>query len=511
MMRPTLQMIDSALLTRIVEEALVILRTVGIEVRGAHLKERLLQAGLYTDATGERLLFPTEIVQKALAAVPRTFTLYDRDGAPFTTIGGDKVHFVPGSSGLNVLDRHRGKPRPATTTDFVEYVRVADGLEHIAYLATAFSTDDVEAQISDAWRLYLCLTNSRRPVVSGAFTEHGVPHMAEMMALFRQGRADLRARPLAIFTITATGNFRYSEDSSQNLLDCAEWGIPMEIVPVTLMGLIAPVTLVGAAVFHTVDTLAGIVMAQLVRPGTPVLFGGAPATFHMREATSPMMAIEALQLDAIYAAIGKHLGLPTQSYMALSDSKILDAQAGAESFGSALLAALAGINSVSGPGMLDYVMVFSLTKLVFDNEICGQALHFIRAATPVDDLPTLALVQAQLADQHMLTAQHTLDHWPNQLYLPGPIYDRKNREQWLRSGAKSLQERAVAEVEERLAAYQPIVTEPQIEEEMRRLIRTGMMTERPLPIIPAPVAPSAPVADPRQERRLRRQQRRSQP
>ncbi|MCB0121412.1 MAG: trimethylamine methyltransferase family protein, partial [Caldilineaceae bacterium] len=72
------------------------------------------------------------------------------------------------------------------------------------------------------------------------------------------------------------------------------------------------------------------------------------------------------------AAIGKHLGLPTQAYMALSDSKSLDAQAGAESFGSALLAALAGINSVSGPGMLDYVMLFSLPKLIFDNEICGQ-------------------------------------------------------------------------------------------------------------------------------------------
>ena len=142
-----------------------------------------------------------------------------------------------------------------------------------------------------------------------------------MMALFRRDRDDLRARPMSIFTITATGNFRYSEDSCQNLLDCAEWGIPMEIVPVTLMGLIAPVTQVGALVFHTVDTLAGVVMAQLVRPGTPVLFGGAPAEFHMREATSPMVGIEALRLDVAYAAIGKRLGLPTQAYMALSDAR----------------------------------------------------------------------------------------------------------------------------------------------------------------------------------------------
>lgn len=503
-MRPTLQSIDESLIVRILDEAKTVLAEIGIEVRGSQLKERLLAHGLSTDETGQRILFPPDVVDAALATAPSCFTLYDRDGNAFTEIGGDKVHFVPASSGLKVHDHRTDELRPPTTMDFVEYVRVADGLEHIAYLATAFSTDDVEAQVSDAWRLYLCLTNSKRPIVSGAFTEHGVPRMGEMMALFRQDRANLRARPLAIFTITATGNFRYSEDSSQNLLDCAEWGIPMEIVPVTLMGLIAPVTLVGAAVFHTVDTLAGIVMAQIIKPGTPVLFGGAPAAFHMREATSPMLAIEALRLDTIYAAIGKYLSLPTQAYMALSDSKFLDAQAGAESFGSALLAALAGIHSVSGPGLLDYVMLFSLPKLVFDNELCGQIHHFLREIAVIDDLPTLDLVRAQLAEEHMLTAAHTLDHWPQQLYLPGAVYDRTNRESWEKAGSKRLWARAIAETEARLAAYQPIVTDHAIDVEMRRLIQAGMVTERELPVVdPAPM-PTANHSSRRRHTRGRR-------
>ena len=505
-MRPTIQVMTPELIARIIDEAKQILAEVGIEVRGPALRERLLAHGLPTDPTGKRICFPPAVVDRALASAPQNFTLYDRAGQPFTEIGGDKVHFVPGSSGLQIHDHRSDLVRPPTTADFVEYVRLADGLEHIAYLATAFSTEDVEAQISDAWRLYLCLTNSQRPVVSGAFTEHGVGRMAEMMCLFRRDKADLVARPLSIFTITATGNFRYSEDSSQNLLDCAEWGIPIEIVPVTLMGLIAPVTLVGAAVFHTVDTLAGIVMAQLVQPGTPVLFGGAPAAFHMREATSPMLAIQALQLDVAYAAIGKQLGLPTQAYMALSDSKFLDAQAGAESFGSALLAALAGINSVSGPGMLDYVMVFSLPKLVFDNEVCGQIHHLMREMLPVDDLPTMELVRAQLAEEHMLTAPHTLEHWPQQSHLPGPIYDRKNRESWAEAGAKSLIERAIAEVEERLTRYQPVATDPQLEAEMRRLISAGLTTNRPLPVVPPAAEPIAAVGNAHQRGRRRARQ-----
>ena len=208
------------------------------------------------------------VVEQAIADAPRSFTLYDRDGNPHADLGGDRVHFVPGSSGLKTLDHRTGEVRLANSTDFVEYVRLADGLQHIAYLATAFSTnDDIEAQVSDAWRLYMVLTNSKKPVVSGAFTEHGVPRMVEMMQLFRADRADLIARPMSIFTITATGNFRYSEDSCQNLIDCVEAGVPVEIVPVTLMGLIAPVTTVGATVFHTVDVLAGITMAQVIRPG----------------------------------------------------------------------------------------------------------------------------------------------------------------------------------------------------------------------------------------------------
>lgn len=501
-MRPSLNVVSAQLIAQILDEAKRILSEIGIEVRGRALRQRLLDYGLKLDAAGERVLFPADVVAWAIEAAPSSFTLYDRDGLLHAELGGDNVHFVPGSSGLKVLDHRTGETRLANTADFVEYVRLTDGLEHIAYLATAFSTnDDIEANVSDAWRLYLCLTNSRKPVVSGAFTEDGVTRMAQMMALFRHDQADLVARPMSIFTITATGNFRYSEDSCQNLLDCVEWGIPIEIVPVTLMGLIAPVTLVGATVFHAADVLAGLTMAQIVKPGAPVLFGGAPAAFHMKAATSPMVAIEALHLDVAYTAVGKHLNLPTQAYMALSDSKFLDAQAGAETFGSALLAALAGVNSVSGPGMLDYVLVFSLEKLVVDNDLCGQALHFMQQMTPQQDLPTLDLVRQLLDEQHLITAEHTLSHWPQSLYLPDGVIDRLNRENWQKAGSQTLAQRAKTAVSQRLAAYTPIDTDPSLMAEMRRLIQTGMTQDRPWPAIPKQNSGELEANEPRARRR----------
>jgi trimethylamine--corrinoid protein Co-methyltransferase len=402
-----------------------------------------------------------------------------------------------------VLDHRTGQTRLATTVDFVEFVRVASSLPHIAYLATAFSTNDIEPQVSDAWRLYLCLTNSIKPVVSGAFTAHGTSRMAEMMLLFRRDRADLAARPMSIFTITPTGMFRYSEDSCQNLIDCVEWGIPIEIVPVTLMGLIAPVTPVGATVMHTADVLAGITMAQILKPGAPVLFGGAPAAFHMKESSAPMAAVEALRLNMAYVAVAKRLGLPTQAYMALSDSKFVDAQGGAEAFASALLAALAGVNSVSGPGMLDYVLVFSLEKLVFDDELCGQALHFIRDFKPLEDLPTVDLVHQLLRDKHMLVAAHTLAHWPSELYLPAPVFDRSNRDNWEKAGRPELHQRTLAEVERLLAVHEPVETDPRLEAELRRLLKSGLSENGVLPELRLPEPSRTAGVPPRATRRPR--------
>ncbi|RPH97408.1 MAG: hypothetical protein EHM68_08420 [Lysobacterales bacterium] len=504
-MRPTLNVLSEELIVSILAEAKRIMAETGMEVRGQTMRQRLLDHGLKTDAGGKRILFPPDVVDRAIASAPGSFTLYDRDGLPHAELGGWNVNFVPGSSGLKILDHRSGETRLARSADFVEYVRLADGLEHIGYLATAFSTRDIEPQVSDAWRLYMSLVNSKRPVASGAFSEHGIPRLVSLLQMFRRDPAELAAKPMSVFTITATGNFRFGEDSCQNLLDCVAAGIPVEIVPVTLMGLIAPVTLVGALVFHCVDVLTGLTMAQVLRPGHPVLFGGAPATFHMKAASSPMAAIEAQHLDVAYVAIAKYLGLPSQAYMALSDAKELDAQAGGESFSSALLAALAGVNSVAGPGMLDFVLTFSLPKLVFDNEVCGQALHFCREIRPLDDLPSQHLVDHLMKEGHLITASQTLEHWPRELYLTDPVIDRTTRDTFEGTRAPSLLERACEQVERRLAAYRPVETDPAVDAAMRELITAGLEAQSELPALPPPPEPAgeSPGGGRRQSRRRR--------
>jgi trimethylamine--corrinoid protein Co-methyltransferase len=184
-----------------------------------------------------------------------------------------------------------------------------------------------------------------------------------------------------------------------------------------------------------------------------------------------MTAVEALQVYCGYAQVAKHLRLPCQAYMALSDSKFNDPQAGMETGVGAFLAALAGINSVSGPGMLEYVNCFSLEKLVFDDEVAAHALRFVRPVEVRGDLPAAELIDELVREKHLLTAEHTLTHWPEELYLPGPMVDRTNWDQWEAQGSRDWRKRALEAIDEALLAYEEPPLEPALHEEVRDLFR----------------------------------------
>jgi trimethylamine--corrinoid protein Co-methyltransferase len=291
--------------------------------------------------------------------------------------------------------------------------------------------------------------------VTGAFTAEAFEVMRDLQLAVRGTREALAAKPLAVFSCCPTAPLKWSDVTSQNLLDCAEWSIPVEYISMPLTGFVAPVTLVGSLVQHTSETLSGIVISQLARPGAAALYGGSPALFDVRFETTPMGAVETMMIECAHAEIGKSLGLPTQAYMALSDAKLLDAQCGLESSMGATLAALAGINSVSGPGMLDFESAFSLEKLVVDNELCGMALRLIRGIAPRDDFPAVPRFEELLRERHLLISEHTLAHLREEHFMPGPALDRANRPRWVEEGSRTLGERAHAEVEKHLAAYTP--------------------------------------------------------
>src|SRR5574340_97680 len=453
-MRPRLRLLEDSLISRIVDEARCLLTELGIEIHSARAAELLQAFGARVDAAGRVLLTDT-MIDAALKTVPHGFPLYDISGNLTHELADDRVYFTPGSAAINILDGRTGEMRRPDTADYVRYVKLTEGLANIASQATAFIPADVPEKISDSYRLYLSLLYGAKPVVTGAFTIDAFEVMKDLQGIVRGSEQALREKPLAIVSCCPTAPLKWSDVTCENLLDCGRWSIPAELISMPLSGFVAPVTLVGSLVQQTAENLSGVVIHQLAGPGCPILWGGSPAIFDMRHETTPMGAVETMMLDCAASEIGKWLKMPTQGYIALSDAKLLDAQAGLETGIGATLAALSGINSVSGTGMLDFGSCQSLEKLVLDNEICGMALRLVRGIQPREDFPAIPIFRELLAEKHLLIADHTRRHLREEIVFPGSVIDRANRARWAKDGGTTLGQRAAREVARIVARYAP--------------------------------------------------------
>jgi len=356
---------------------------------------------------------------------------------------------------IHILDGRTGAIRKPLTPDYISYAKLMGKMDHIASQSTALIPSDVHERISDSYRLYLSLLYCEKPVVTGAFTIEAFGVMKDLQVIIRSSEEKLAAKPLTVFSCCPTSPLKWSDVTSQNLVDCANHKIPVEYISMPLPGFMSPVTLVGTLVQHTAETLSGLVISQLTNPGTPVLYGGSPAFFDYRFETTPMGSVSTMMIDCACNEIGKHLGLPTQAYISLSDSKRLDAQAGLESSMGATLAALAGINNISGPGMLDFESCFSPEKLVVDNEVCGMMVHMVRGIEPKEDFPSQPIFEELLREKHLIISPHTRKYLKGEEYFPGPVINRTNRSRWEEEGGLSLQQRAEMQIGKIVEAWEP--------------------------------------------------------
>jgi Trimethylamine:corrinoid methyltransferase len=468
-MRPSLEILSPDLIDRIVDEALRLLRDPGVKVEETEAIALLVEAGATAD--GERVQIPEAAVRQALDTVPRSFDLYDRAGRPAVRYGQGLVHFDPGSSGVAVLDPDTLDTRTSMSGDLVRLLRVADSLSAYDAVSTAIVCHDVPAEIGDLYRLYLCLIWSSKPIVTGAFTPRGTRAMFDLLALDAGGAAALAERPRAVFDVCPSPPLTWSEFASRNLMDLARAGVPAEMVSMPLAGVAAPVTLVGSIVQHAAECLAGIVLHQRAASGAPIIWGGAAAIVDMRSGATPMGAIETSMIDAGYAAVGQSLGLPTHAYLGATDAKTIDAQAGLEAGMTALVGALAGIDMISGAGMLDFLLVQSAEKLVLDADMIGMAQRFLRGiSTPTRTLAVDAFAAAG-PEGRFLELGETRKLFRTEQFMPSEVIDRGSRRAWLESGGLDAFARARIRADELVASHQAPRLESGLAERFADIVR----------------------------------------
>jgi trimethylamine--corrinoid protein Co-methyltransferase len=237
-----------------------------------------------------------------------------------------------------------------------------------------------------------------------------------------------------------------------------------------LTGATSPVTLAGAIVQHATENLSGIVIHQLAGKGSPIVYGGAPSCFDMRKATTPMGSVETMLIDASYAQVGKKLGLPVHTYLGLSDAKLPDYQAGFETAMGVVIAALAGVNVVSGPGMLNFVGTQSLEKLVLDGEICAMARRLIDGVDFGDSSAAIDVIRRHADDKSFLTDDHTRANFRKEVYFPSDVIDRGSQGDWESAGRLDSLARAHAKVRD-LVYGEPIeLPDAQLVDELESIV-----------------------------------------
>ncbi|MBV6467330.1 MAG: Glycine betaine methyltransferase [Anaerolineales bacterium] len=453
-MRPKLEFLTPDLIGQILDEAFQLMLKPGIKVQYAEARQLLAAAGADVDEAAEVARIPEKLVRAALETVPHEFFLHDRRGQPKVQYGGDAVHFDPGSSGVHILDPETGEHRPSETRDLARLVKVTEMLPQYDAQSTAVVCNEVPKEIGDLWRLYVVLMLSEKPIVTGAFSNQNPQTMFDMLALFSGGRDGLAAKPTAIFDVCPSPPLVWSSFGAGNLIQLARAGVPAEIVAMPLAGAGAPVTLLGSIVQHAAECLSGIVIHQLAKPGAPIVWGGAPTIFDMRKGSTPMGAIETAMIDAGYAQVGKSLGLPTHAYLCATDGKSIDAQSGMESGMTALIGALAGINMISGAGMLDFLACHSAEKLTIDAEIIGMVQHMLKGIQVRTEPLAAAMYEGINFKADFLKQKVTRQLFPVEQYLPSPVIDRDSIRGWQDGGSLDAFDRAKIRANDLVAKYQ---------------------------------------------------------
>lgn len=466
-MRPRFQLLNHGLLAQILDEAFQLLMDPGVRVHNDEALGLLAEAGAQVDREQQIARIPERLARQALETAPREFRLFNLEGQPAVHYGGDRVHFDPGSAAIAVLDSQTQEQRPPVTGDFVRFVQLVETLPQLDAQSTAMVCADVVEEIGDLYRLYLALNFIRKPIITGAFRKDTWWMMKEMLVAVAGSEAALAEKPIAVFDVCPSPPLLWSDLTCQNLIDCAGAMIPAELVSMPLTGATAPVTLAGALVQHTAENLSGVTIGQLARPGSPIVWGGSPAVFDMRHGTTPMGDVGTWMIDCAYTEIGRSLGLPTHAYLGMSDAKIVDAQAGLESAGGAILAALAGVNMVSGAGMMDFESCQSPEKLVIDAEIIGMAKRLLAGIEQRDDPIALDLMRRLGHRADYLGEEHTVRWFQEETYIPSAVIDRGSLDAWASAGRKTTFERARDRVESLLATYRA----PQISDDLRSELR----------------------------------------
>lgn len=419
------------------EYALQLLERVGCAVQCKEALDILGQAGCDVRSPAS-VKIPRKLVLESVERAPKQFQVFNRDGELALNIEKDRCYYGTGSDCPNTIDLSSGERRPSTKEDIGKLARFCDGLPNIDFVMSFGIAQDAPSGTDFVHGYEAMLLNTRKPAI---VTGHGwkdMLTMIEMAAASRGGLEAIQSKPSLILYTEPMSPLVHTEMGVSKGLVCCEYGIPFIYIGSPMMGASGPATIEGTLVQAVAECLSGLVIFQNKQPGAKFIFGGDSTILDMSTMIFSYGSPELNMLNAGLSDMAHFYGLPLFCIAGATDSKILDAQAGAEYAFSLYNATLNGCNIIHDCGYLESGLTSSFESVLFADEIIGMLKHFLRPLSFNQDSVPLEVMGSVGPGGNFLKEKHTRLNYKSSWYPR--FLDRRNHGRWIQEGGKDLRE-----------------------------------------------------------------------
>jgi trimethylamine---corrinoid protein Co-methyltransferase len=452
------------------EASIKILENTGVMIHSKKALDLLNSKGAVVDYDKKLVKIPGKMVETALKNVPRKIDLYDRNGNISMTLGDGIPRCASGHNAIFIIDAETNERRNSTVKDVENFALISDRLEDIDVVGVPVMPQDVTPQATLLYAVKALYENTTKPLFFSTESSGVNASIIEMMKVIA-GKNNIFECPSAISQLSSTSPLLWEPGAVDALIDVASEGVPLNLLPEPMTGVSAPYTVAGLLTMHNAEVLSGLVISQLVRPGTPVIYGSSWTTFDMKCSAAVIGSPETSMLRVAGCQMARYYNMPSHTTAPNSDSNAHDEQNSWEKTISNMCAILGGNDLIMNSGMFATGLTISLEQLVLDDEINGIIRRLHRGIDVSSKTIGVEVIHNVGPKGSFLTEDHTLEFLGSTEFRDVKVSNSDNYDNWLASGAPRVEQNAGKIVNQYLKDGNSKLLDKKIIESMGKIIK----------------------------------------
>lgn len=462
------QMLDESEVKEIHSTSLRILEEIGVKSNSDNVLSFYDSKGAKVNYQDGVIRLPRELISQTLSSAPSEVPLFGREEQHNLSLSNKKTYFGTGGAATQVLDLESNQVHPATVDTLARTARLVYSLNNLHFFIRPVTITDVAEEEIDINTYYTALSNTTKHVTGSLYTIEGAKDVIEMASLIKGGKEKLRQEPIVSFILEMLiSPLKLDEKVFEILKVAVKAGIPVIPASAPMSGSTSPVTLAGTLAQVHAEALFGVVTAQMIQEGAPVIYGAVPFSTSMKTMASLGGSVEMAMMNSAAAQLSQSIEVPSYVGGGVTDSKIPDQQAGIEKAMSLFQVGLAGGNYIHHAGMLESLLTISFEQYVVDNDIIGMVTRDLKGIDINQE--TLAFnVLEQVVEQgdNFITQPHTVKYARSKEHFIPQVLDRSSRDEWKARGGLDTRKRAKKKAKKLLNNHKPKPLPRDVEDEI---------------------------------------------